>query len=58
MSFQDDIKKEIKESLSVKDLVLKECVEDINKAIEVLIEDVKKWKERPQPTLRKASERE
>ena len=30
----------------------------LEKAIEVLLEDVKKWKERPRPTLRKASERE
>ncbi|MFC1715981.1 S41 family peptidase, partial [Candidatus Poribacteria bacterium] len=29
----------------------------LEKAIEVLLEDVRKWKERPQPTLRKASER-
>jgi len=29
----------------------------LEKAIEVLLQDVKKWKERPQPTLRKASER-
>lgn len=40
MSFQDDIRKEIEKSLSVKDLVLKECVEDINKAIEVLIKAI------------------
>ena len=29
----------------------------LEKAIEVLMEDVRKWKERPQPKLRKASER-
>jgi tricorn protease len=29
----------------------------LEKAIEVLLADVKKWKERPMPTLRKASER-
>ena len=29
----------------------------LEKAIEVLLEDVEKWRERPQPALRKASER-
>jgi tricorn protease len=29
----------------------------LEKAVEVLLADVKAWQERPQPTLRKASER-
>jgi D-sedoheptulose 7-phosphate isomerase len=41
LSFQDEIRREIEESLSVKNLVLKECVEDIEKAVDILIEAIR-----------------
>jgi hypothetical protein len=31
--------------------------EQLDKAVEVLLEDVKAWEERPMPELRKATER-
>jgi D-sedoheptulose 7-phosphate isomerase len=41
VSFQDEIRGEIEESLSVKNLILKECVEDIEKAVNILIEAIR-----------------
>ncbi len=42
LNYKSEIKKKIEESLKVKSLILSECIDDINKALEMLVEAVRK----------------
>lgn len=42
LNYKSEIKKKIEESLEVKSLILSECIDDINKALEMLVEAVRK----------------
>ena len=42
LNYKSEIKKKIEESLKVKSLILSECINDINKALEMLVEAIRK----------------
>ncbi len=42
LNYKSEIKKKIEESLEVKSLILSECIDDINKGLEMLVEAVRK----------------
>lgn len=44
MDYRKDIKKEIEESLNVKELLISKCLDDINRAAEMLIDAIKEDK--------------
>jgi D-sedoheptulose 7-phosphate isomerase len=44
LNYKSEIKMKIEESLEVKSLILSECIDDINKALEILVKAVRKGK--------------